>query len=40
MLLTPVLETLDFMKTFIVECGASRFRIGAIKMQEDHQIAC
>ena len=39
MCITPVLSTLDFKKTFIVECDASRNGIGAILMQEGRPIA-
>ena len=34
-----VLATLEFTKTFIVECDASRNGIGAILMQEGHPIS-
>ena len=34
-----VLATLDFTKTFIVECDASRNGIGDALMQEGHPIA-
>jgi hypothetical protein len=36
---TLVLETLDFSKTFIIECGVSSFGIGAVLMQDGHPIA-
>lgn len=36
---TIVFATLDFMKGFIMECDASRNRIGSILMQVDRPIA-
>ncbi|KAH9308595.1 hypothetical protein KI387_036506, partial [Taxus chinensis] len=36
---TSVLATLDFSKTFIVECDASKVCMGAVPMQEGHPIA-
>jgi len=35
---TPVLETLDFSKPFVIECDTSRFGIGAVLMQDGHSI--
>ena len=35
----PFLVTLDFTKTFIVECDASGTRIGVVPMQEGHPLS-
>jgi hypothetical protein len=35
---THVLPTLDFSKTFVVECDASRIGIRAVLMQDGHPI--
>jgi hypothetical protein len=35
---SPILTTLDFTKTFIVECNASRNGIGVILMQEGRPL--
>ena len=36
---TPVLATLEFSKTFVIECDASRTGIGVVQMQEGKPLA-
>jgi hypothetical protein len=36
---SPILATLDFTKTFIVECDASKHDIGATAMQEGRPLS-
>lgn len=36
---TPVLEILDFSKTFVLECDASGKGIGVTLLQEGHTLA-
>ena len=36
---TPILEALDFSKTFVLECDALGMRLGVILMQDNHPSA-